>query len=242
MKLAEIQQVLHGLLAGHTELATAAETLGVDPVRLGIYREFVAGHVRAVLDKNYVYLRRLFEPALWDALTREYFLAHPSRDWELNQAAREFGDFLEAQAAAGRAGIGPFHAVLAAFEWEELATYLSEIELPAAVDGRVSNPTLSVLELPYDVPGFIEAHTLEGMTPATPLPPVLPAPLLCFMYRDPADLYSRWEVATPELGFALKVATEGLSDQAAAQLSGQPLARVRELLADAAERGIVIAQ
>ncbi|HUH02465.1 MAG TPA: putative DNA-binding domain-containing protein, partial [Kofleriaceae bacterium] len=170
--LAEIQHVLHGLLGGRAELRAVAEILGVDPARLGIYQDFVAGHVRSVLDKNYVYLRRLLEPAMWDALTREYFLAQPSRDWELNQAARGFGDFLEVELEAERPGIAPFHAVLAAFEWEELATYLSETELPASVDGRVANPTLSVLELPYDIPGFIEAHPLEEMTPATPLPPL----------------------------------------------------------------------
>lgn len=240
MSLADVQRTLHALFRGQTQVEAAAEALGVDPARLAIYRDFVAGHVRSVLDKNYVYLRRLFEPARWDELTRGYFLAHPSRDWELNQAARGFGDFLEAERAAGRAGVEAFHVVLAAFEWEELATYLSETELPVPATGRIPNPTLSVLELPFDVPGFIATHGVDEMSPATPLPALLSEPLACVMYRDPADLYTRWEAVTPELAFALKVAAEGLSDEAAARGSGEPLARVRELIADAAERGVIL--
>lgn len=239
-RLAELQEALHRLFRGEASVSATAEVLGCQPARLAIYADFVAAHVRDAVDKNYPVLASWLAPAVWDRLCAGYVASRPSTAWEVNRAAEGFAEYLDARRAGGDAALHPAHVVMAELEWEQYVAYMhpAVIPSPGEVDGWRLNPTVSALELPYDVLQVIADAGGDELSPATPLPE--PDPTVVLLYRDPADHTARAERATPELLLAFKIAAEGIAVADAAAAAGQPPARVEAILGDAARRGLVI--
>ena len=240
MKLAEVQRLMHGMLRGQAAPEDIAAALGADPRRLAVYRDFVARHVIDALDKNFVYTRALLGDD-WAALASRYFRERPAHHWELNAAGEAFPDFLEAERAAGHAGLTPFHVVLAQFEWEEWLAYANPARIPGPeeLQAPALNPTLAVLESPYALVDFLVAHRAE-LSPAVSLPPLLDAPDTLLVFRHPVEQLANAVAADADLLLAMKMAVEGIPVAVAAGATGRSVAAVRAALTTAGERGIVV--
>jgi len=241
VRLADLQASMHRLLRGEAGADQVAAELGANPVRLEIYRELVAGHVVDAVDKNFPYLRALIRDG-WDRLVADYERAHPPAHWEVNHAAAGFCDFVAAELAGGRAGLDPFHPVLAQFEWEEWLAYSNPAAMPApaGADRPLLNPTLTVLESPYPLLAFLAEHR-DRLSPATPLPAPLPDPCTILVFRHPVSLLAHSALADDRLLLAIKIAAEGMTVADAARATGADPAALAGAVADAAACGVIVA-
>lgn len=158
MKLADYQAAVLAAVTGRRALDEVGEELGASAGRLGIYRDFVAGHVRSILVKLYPTVKALVG-SRWPELVEHYRATHPPRWRDLNLAGAAFPAFLD-----GR-GLG-FEAALAQLEWEIFAAAVHAATLDGSGAGPRVNPTLSLFETWYPVVPFLALHsdprTIDG--------------------------------------------------------------------------------
>ncbi|RMG13712.1 MAG: hypothetical protein D6729_14600 [Deltaproteobacteria bacterium] len=242
--LHEIQQTLHEVFRGRMEPEAAAGRLGVRADRLAIYQRFVRGHILRTLAKDYPMTRSLLGEELWGPLAERYFAEYPPQSWELNAAVQAFPEFLErVRVEEGPKGLTPLAAQLAQFEWEIFAAFTHPARIPGAetLERPVVNPTLSVLSFDYPLVRWYASWD-QGEVEDVPAsaPEALPEGETVLFYRSPTTLRTNYRVATDDYLFALKVTHEGLSLEAAAQATGQPLDLCRSALDAAVEAGLVI--
>lgn len=241
--LRALQAAMHGVLRGETPVDEAAGRLGVDPRRLAVYRDFVRGHVRTALEKNFRVTRALLPTETWEALCAAYFRDLPPAHWELNAAAESFPAWLEQRLDDGHAGLEPFHVDLAQFEWEEFAAYVhpAEVEPPGPGEPPRPNPTLSLVAFGHPVAAFVRAWYAGERAAGDPLPGPLDAPQPTAFFRHPRTGKVMYQVADDDLLFALKVTHDGLDPAAAARSIGQPGELGERAVARAIELGLVLA-
>lgn len=231
MKLADVQQAVHGVLRGAAPLQAGAEALGIDPARLAIYRRFVRRHVEVALSAEFPHLKAALGADRWSDLYAAYYEAHPPSAPTLPEAAAAFPDFLAAQYEAGRFGLSEAHLALADFEWALYEVSIDGAPWPTPTSRSV-NPTLSILSFEYDVATF----ALEGMGEG----PWPESPTLVLAFQHPARRTARWHRARPELLLALKIAHEGLTPSDAAAATGAAPSAVEAALAFAVEVGLLV--
>ncbi len=244
-RLQEVQEALHEVFRGRLSAEAAAPRIGVRPDRLAIYQRFVKGHILRTLAKDYPMTKALMGEALFDRLSERYFEAHPPRSWELNAAVEAFPEFLERQRVEEREPeLSPLMAQLAQFEWEIFAafTHPADIPRPEEVSHYTVNPTLTALSFDYPLVAWYAKwdHDEIADVPSTAPEPVEDGETVLF-YRSPISLRTNYRVATDDYLFAIKVAHEGLSLEAAAEATGQPLDLCRAALDAAVDVGLIIA-
>jgi hypothetical protein len=143
---------------------------GLEDRRLAIYRRLFFGNLRNLFSKNFPVLYKLIERERWQALIREFLVAHRSTTPMFTEIGREFVRFLEADRPAG---LPPFALELAHWEFLESCVRLAEAD-PAAIETAdegdlleappVLNPTLRLAQYRWPV------HEISpDFRPATPL-------------------------------------------------------------------------
>ncbi len=239
--LREIEALVHAVIRQDLPVDSGAATLGCDPARLDLYRRFIAAHVQSALDKNFPVLAAIVGPERWAALGAAYYAEVPASSWELNEAARPFPAWLSAREEAGAGALVPFHVALAAWEWEEFATYVhpAEIPPPASLTAPTVNPTLAILELPCPVAAFMAAW-LDGARDQ-PLPTPADGAEVAFLWRRPDTGRVAFHQAVDDLIFAVTVAHQGVSPALAARENGLPEAAAAGAFERALSMGLVLA-
>ena len=244
-RLDEVQQTLHEVFRGRTSPEEAAPRIGVQPDRLAIYQRFVKGHILRTLAKDYPMTKALMGEALFERLSDRYFATHPPRSWELNAAVQAFPEFLERERVEGsEPDLSPLMAQLAQFEWEIFAafTHPADIPRPEEVSAFTINPTLTALSFDYPLVAWYAKwdHDEVADVPGSAPEPREGGETVLF-YRSPTSLRTHYRAATDDYLFAIKVAHEGMSVEAAAEATGQPLDLCRAALDAAVEVGLLVA-
>lgn len=240
MTLEDIQRRMHAAVKDLQPVEVVAAELGMDPERLAIYRRMVRSHVHtAVAGRLPVSTALLGAPddtPAWQALFEAYLAECPPSAPTLPEAAAAFPGFLGRRAEAGE--VAPFTAAVAELEWAAFQVNRDPTQLPdpKQLSAPVLNPTLQIMSWPWPVTSFVVAWQ-RGERPAEPSP----AEELTLVFRRPATGHPCYHVATPDLLFVLKMVHDGLSVEAAAQISGQGMEAVEAALAGAVGIGLVIA-
>ncbi|WP_223644744.1 DUF2063 domain-containing protein [Corallococcus sp. EGB] len=215
---------------GLLKLSASHPGWDVDPERMALYGQFVRGHVRSTLEKLFPLTREAVTPGAWDALVEGYTLTRPARHYELNRLGEGFAPFI-ADAADSR-GLPAFLPALARFEWTDFAVFASEEVIPEAVERLTPNPTLMVLEQPYRLCAFVRAHGAQAV-PAE-------GEELALLWRHPERLVTFYMEATPPALLVLKMAVEGLSEDAVTHATGMAAADVHAEVVRFAKDGLVL--
>lgn len=140
-------------LAAHIrDPAHAPPPPGIEDRRLAIYRDLFYNSLQGLLAGNFPVIRRLLGEDGWHALVHDFYREHRCSTPLFPELPREFIQYLQARAEAGR-GDPPWLHELAHYEWVELALDLSEAgasDLPhdAAGDLLGGVPALSPLAWP----------------------------------------------------------------------------------------------
>lgn len=234
MTLEEIERAIHGAVCEGEPVASTAARLGVDPRRLGIYREMVRGHVYTALDANFDVLKGVLGEPLFDGLYETYLSACPPSSWALNDAAEAFPAFLERLLNEGRAGLTHFHVCLAELEWALYQTGVHP-EPVAVPDHPTLNPTLTLLQTAYPVVPFM-VRWQRGEGPALPEA----RESVSLLFQRPETGRACFYNGTDDLLFALKMVHDGLTAEAAAEATGHPVELVRGVLDHAVGIGLVL--
>jgi uncharacterized protein len=215
---------------GLSKLSASHPGWDVAPERMALYGQFVRGHVRSTLEKLFPLTRKALAPAAWDALVEGYTHTRPARHYELNRLGEAFPPFVTD--ATAHQGLPPFLPALARFEWTDFAVFASEEPLPERVERLTPNPTLAVLEQPYRLCAFVRAGGEEAV-PAE-------GQELALLWRHPERLVTFYMEATPPALLVLKMAVEGLSEDAVALATGMPVDEVHAAVERFARDGLVL--
>lgn len=119
----------------HPEAHPAPE--GVEERRLEVYRGLFYRNIHGFISNNFPVLRRLYSPADWDAMVRDFYHRHRSATPLFPEIPREFLKYLQEERAP-TPDDPPFLLELAHYEWIELAVSLDEGEIetvPAEAGG-----------------------------------------------------------------------------------------------------------
>lgn len=150
MPAAESLRAQQFQLAAHIrDPAHAPPPPGIEDRRLAIYRDLFYNSLQGLLAGNFPVIRKLLGDDGWHALVRDFYREHRAATPLFPELPREFIQYLQARAEAGR-GDPPWLLELAHYEWVELALDLSE-----------SSPS----DLPHDAQGDL----LDGAPVLSPL-------------------------------------------------------------------------
>ena len=134
----------------------------------------------------------------------------------MNHLGEAFPGFVADE--AGGAGLPDFLPALARFEWTDFAVYTSEEPVPERVERLTANPTLAVLEHPFQLCAYVRGGG-EG-APA-------PGQEMALLWRHPERLVTMFLAADDRSLLALKMAVEGLTPAQVAAATGVAEADIR---------------
>lgn len=150
MPAAETLRAQQFRLAAHIrDPAHAPAPPGIEDRRLAIYRDLFYNSLQGLLAGNFPVIRRLLGDDGWHALLHDFYREHRAATPLFPELPREFIQYLQARAEAGR-GDPPWLLELAHYEWVELALDLSDAD---------------VADVPHDAGG----HLLDGAPALSPL-------------------------------------------------------------------------
>lgn len=240
--LHESFQTVHAVLRGEEPPETAQAHLGLNPARMRFYADAVFGHVRDVLEKNFATVASVLGPERFGALVEEYYRRAPPGEFELNQNAAAFRDFLAQCAADERHGVIDAHVDLAELEWQEFAVYVSRAQMPESTHlvRPALNPTLVIIQLEHSVSGFLDAWREHEAGEPAPLLPDESDPETVLVLRHPETENALFVEADEALLFGLKVASDGLTAEQAAEVADLSLEAVQRILRTAADWGVIL--
>jgi uncharacterized protein len=198
--------------------------------RVALYGQMVRHHGEATLDKLYPHVREVLDADAWRALVMAYAASRPARPFEMNQLGEGFADFLAREAVAR--GLPDFLPALARFEWTDFAVYTSREPVPERVERLTVNPTLAVLEHPFQL-----CPWLRGVTPERPVP----GDERVLLWRHPERLVTMFLAAEERSLLVLKMALEGLSCAQVAGATGVDEATLRAVVDERVADGLVLA-
>ena len=143
---------------------------GIEPRRLGIYRDLVYNNLDGLLSGGFPVIRKTLGDTDWQALVRRFLARHHSRTPLFTELGLELVAFLQSHPDPAR----PWLAELAHYEWAEVGLQLSDAELPPhdpAGDLLAGVPVLSPLAWPlayrWPVPRISQGYA-ETAPPAEP--------------------------------------------------------------------------
>ena len=183
-------------LAAHVrDPAAEAPPPGIEERRLQVYRDLFINSVRGLLGSNFPVLRQILGDEAWPALVREFYREHRCATPLFPELPREFLQYLQARAEAGR-GDPPWWLELAHYEWVELALDLSEdsdADVPHDPAGDLLEGVPAASPLAWPLAYAWPVHQLApGRVPEAP--PA--APTLLLVRRD-ADYRVRFHALSP---------------------------------------------
>ncbi len=197
--------------------------------RVALYGQMVRHHVTSTLEKLYPLTRAGVDAAVWTELVRAYEASSPSRSFEMNHLGEGFPGFLADEAA--RRGLPDFLPALARFEWTDFAVYTSLEPVPERVERLTVNPTLAVLEHPFQLCAYV-----RGKRQGTPAP----GQELALLWRHPEQLVTMYLAANDRSLLAVKMALEGLSPAQVAAATGVAEADIRTAVDACVAEGLVL--
>jgi uncharacterized protein len=215
--------------AGPERLQAAYPDWEVSRSRVALYGAFVRTHVRTGLEKLYPLTQEAAGPAHWEQLVEGFTATRPARHFELNRMGESFPSFVADMAAAW--ALPEFLPALTRFEWTDWAVYSSEEPMPARVEGLTVNPTLTVLQHPFQLCAFVRE---EGRTaPAEGSEQVL-------LWRHPHQLTTWFMPAHEQALLVLKMTLEGLSPSGVAAVTGVAEETLHEAVETCAQQGLIL--
>jgi hypothetical protein len=122
---------------------------GIEARRARVYSELFFNNIEGLLASGFPVILETLGSAKWNTLVRRFYTQHRSRTPLFTEIAAEFVAFIESN--ADDAGLPPWLAELAHYEWVEQALFISDAQSPAhephgdLLDGV---PLLSPLALP----------------------------------------------------------------------------------------------
>jgi hypothetical protein len=159
-----------------------------------------------------------------------YLATRPARHFELNQAGEAFPAFVADVTVAQ--GLPEFLPALARFEWADWAVYASPERLPERVERLTVNPTLTVLQHPYQLCAYVRG---KGAAPAP-----APGDELALLWRHPRLLNTWFMAARDRTLLVLKMAVEGLSASDVAAATGVAEADILRAVQECAADGLIL--
>lgn len=125
----EVLRAQQFALARHLrDPAAHAPPPGVEERRLRVYRELFFNNVESLLGNSFPVISATLGPSRWKALARTFYASHRSRTPLFPQLAGEFVAYLDAQ--PDEAGLPPWLAEMAHYEWVEQALFTSDAQPP----------------------------------------------------------------------------------------------------------------
>jgi len=201
------------------------------PSRVAIYGRFVRFHVREALEKLYPLTQARVGPERWEQLVEGYTATRPARHFEMNQLGEAFPAFVADVTVAQ--GLLEFIPTLARFEWADWAVYASLEQVPQRVERLTVNPTLTVLQHPFQLCAYVRS---KGASPAPAA-----GDEMAFLWRHPHQLNTWFMPATDRALLVVKMAVDGLSPGDVAVATGVAEADVRQALEESVREGLVLA-
>lgn len=198
--------------------------------RVELYGRMVRHHGRATLEKLYPLTCAAVDAARWEELARAYEASRPPRPFEMNQMGEAFPGFLADEAQ--RRGLPDFLPALARFEWTDFAVYSSLEPVPERVERLTVNPTLAVLEHPFQLCAYVREQG-RGQPPE-------PGQELALLWRHPERLVTMYLAASDRSLLALKMAVEGLTPSQVAAATGVAEADIRAAVESCVADGLVL--
>ncbi|MBM7117728.1 DNA-binding domain-containing protein [Archangium primigenium] len=197
--------------------------------RVALYGQMVRHHGDATLDKLFPRVRGSVDAQTWAELVRDYAASRPARPFEMNQVGAGFPDFV-ADAARTRT-LPDFLPALARFEWTDFAVYLSREAVPARVERLTVNPTLAVLEHPFQLCAWLRRG--GDARPA-------PGAEVALLWRHPVRLVTMYLAADDRALLVLKMALEGLTPEQVAAATGVDVSHIHAAVEERAAEGLVL--
>jgi hypothetical protein len=198
--------------------------------RVELYGRMVGHHGRATLEKLYPLTRAaLADEARWEELARAYAGSKPPRPFEMNHLGEAFPGFLADEAQ--RRGLPDFLPALARFEWTDFAVYTSQEPVPERVERLTPNPTLAVLEHPFQLCAYVRGQGRGRPEPGQEL---------ALLWRHPERLVTMFLAASDRSLLALKMAVEGLTPSQVAEATGVAEADIRATVESCVADGLVL--
>lgn len=201
------------------------------PTRVEIYGRFVRFHVREVLEKLYPLTRENAGPEHWERLVEGYTATRPARHFEMNQLGEAFPAFVADMMVVQ--GLPEFIPALARFEWADWAVYSSMEQVPERVERLTVNPTLTVLQHPFQLCAYVRANG-KGAAPAV-------GDEMALLWRHPRELKTWFMAAHERALLVVKMAVEGLSPGDVAAATGVAEGDVRQAVEECVRKGLVLA-
>jgi uncharacterized protein len=198
--------------------------------RVAIYGRFVRGHVNSALEKLYPFTKAGVGPEAWTQLVDAYIATRPGRHYEYNSLGEAFPAFV-ADVAAAR-GLPEFVPALARFEWTDWAVYSSQEAIPERVERLTVNPTLTVLQHPFQICAHVRNQG-QGPAPAA-------GEEIALLWRHPRQLSTWFRAAQERSLLVLKMALEGLTTDTVAAATGMAEAELRKAVEECAREGFVL--
>ena len=200
------------------------------PTRVELYGRFVLAHVREVVEKLYPLVRACVGPERWEQLVKGYIATRPARHFEMNQAGESFPAYVAD--VTGAQGLPEFLPALARFEWADWAVYASLERLPERVERLTVNPTLTVLQHPYQLCAYVRGKG-AAQAPAA-------GDELALLWRNPRQLNTWFMAARDRTLLVLKMAVEGLSASDVASATGVAEADILRAVEECAVDGLIL--
>jgi hypothetical protein len=197
--------------------------------RVELYGRMVRHHVRSTLEKLYPLVRASVDEERWTELVRAYEATRPARPFEMNRLGEGFPGFLADEAE--RRELPAFLPALARFEWTDFAVYASLEPVPEKVERLTVNPTLAVLEHPFQLCAYVRAKG-EGQPE--------PGQELALLWRHPGRLVTLFLAANDRSLLVLKMAVEGLTPSQVAEATGVAEADIRAAVEACVADGLVL--
>jgi hypothetical protein len=201
------------------------------PSRVALYGQFVRFHVRTTLEKLYPLTQASVGPERWTQLVETYTATRPGRHYEMNRMGEAFPAFV-ADVTVAR-GLPEFIPALARFEWADWAVYASEEQVPEHVERLTVNPTLTVLQHPFQ----LCAYARDQGTASAPAA----GEEMALLWRHPRQLNTRFASAHERTLLVLKMAVEGLSTSDVVAATGVAEGDVRRAVEECTLDGLVLA-
>jgi hypothetical protein len=143
---------------------------------------------QAALEKMYPSLT-VFSDLNWDEVSQEYIASHDERPTDVDEFVYNFPQYLQDKAVLGDSP--PYLFELAFFELLQEQILETSLTLPTST-GLYLNPTLSFLNLEYDVVLMVDEATKGNVQ-------IIERPHVLCIYRHPARGLHHVEITTPIL-------------------------------------------
>ena len=124
-KATDFQDKQYAFAAHIRDPENVAAPADIEDRRMGVYRELFFNNLRSLLSNMFPVLRKLYSPAAWAKIIRQFMVVHRATTPYFLQLPREFLAFLQDEYETQEDDF-PFLLELAHYEYVELALSISE--------------------------------------------------------------------------------------------------------------------